>query len=47
MDRKLFEKIIDEPNPRNRRGIELYAGFRGMECKKKYAEAFKIIHEII
>lgn len=34
------------PNPRNKRGITTYARFRGMECNKKYAEAFICIYKI-
>jgi len=41
------DEIRPEPNPRNKRGIKAYAVFRGMECNKQFAEAFKVIYEIV
>lgn len=47
---KLFmnytNEIRPEPNPRNPRGLETHAKFRGMECNSEYAEGFKILYEI-
>ena len=40
------DELRPEPNPRNARGITVYSEFRGMECNKQYAEAFKVIYEI-
>lgn len=34
------------PNPRSKKGIKTYAKFRGMECNRRYAEAFKCIYRI-
>ncbi len=40
-------EIRDYPNPRSQTGIETYARFRGMECNKKYAEAYISIYKIL
>jgi LmbE family N-acetylglucosaminyl deacetylase len=39
-------EVRDYPNPRSKRGITTYARFRGMECNRKYAEAFICIYKI-
>jgi LmbE family N-acetylglucosaminyl deacetylase len=39
-------EIRPYPNPRSQTGIETYARFRGMECNKKYAEAYISIYKI-
>ena len=35
----------DIPNPRNERGLLIYASFRGMECNSMYAEGFNLIYQ--
>jgi LmbE family N-acetylglucosaminyl deacetylase len=37
-------EIRKYPNPRNDKGIKIYAKFRGMECNSKYSEAFNLIY---
>ena len=41
------KEVRNYPNPRSKRGITTYARFRGMECNKKYAEAFNCIYKIV
>lgn len=38
-------ELRDPPNPRNSRGIKLYAQYRGMECNTMYAECFNLLYE--
>lgn len=40
------KEVRSYPNPRSKRGITTYARFRGMECNKKYAEAFSCVYKI-
>jgi LmbE family N-acetylglucosaminyl deacetylase len=39
-------EVRDYPNPRCAIGIETYARFRGMECNRKYAEAYISLYKI-
>lgn len=39
-------EIRDNPNPRNKRGLRVYAKFRGMECNHEFAEAFECLYDI-
>ena len=45
---KAFNQYKNEirkyPNPRNEKGIKIYAKFRGMESNSKYSEAFNLIY---
>ena len=38
-------ELRDTPNPRNSRGIKLYAQYRGMECNTMFAECFNLLYE--
>lgn len=38
-------ELREAPNPRNSRGIKVYAQFRGMECSTMYAECFNLLYE--
>ena len=38
-------ELRDFPNPRNSRGIKVYAQYRGMECNSMYAECFNLLYE--
>ena len=42
---KYKNEIRDWPNPRNARGITVYAQFRGMECNAPLAEGFNLIYQ--
>ena len=44
---KIYTSEIREyPHPRSKEGIIILAQYRGLECNKKYAEAFKLIRSI-
>lgn len=39
-------EIRNYPHPRSIEGVEILARYRGLECGKKYTEAFKLIRQI-
>jgi LmbE family N-acetylglucosaminyl deacetylase len=39
-------EIRDYPHPRSKEGIEILSKYRGLECGKRYAEAFKLVRII-